>query len=58
MNNGAALLVIAVLLGVTTASVIEKDDNGILILTNDTFKSAVEDNKLILVQFCKLISFD
>lgn len=46
------LLVATATLGVYADKEIKTED-GVLVLTVDNFKKAIEDNEFILVEFCK-----
>ena len=50
------LLLLAALSTVCLAGDYEVDE-GVLVLTKDTFSAAVEEHAFLLVEFCKLITF-
>lgn len=52
------MCLLALAVGVFCADAEIKTEDGVLVLNDDNFKSAIADNEFILVEFCKYIRID
>lgn len=52
------MCLLALAVGVFCADAEIKTEDGVLVLNEDNFKSAIADNEFILVEFCKYICID